>query len=164
MPFYLNVQKETMKPAALLSMRRVGAYGAENYQLMDRMKGWVKQNALWNEQTVILGIPWDDPSVVKAAACRYDVSLIWAEERVPCADGLIQEQIDGGLYAVFLLEHTGQALQTAWEEYRAVLPALGWAPDETRPVMERYQNKLVERHLCELCVPILPETGSREQK
>lgn len=61
----------------------------------------------------------------------------------------------GGLYAVFLLEHTAEAIQIAWSEYPSALVALGYVPDETKPVMERYQKKLVDRHLCELCVPIL---------
>ena len=156
MPFYLSVQKETMKPSAFLFMRRVGAYGPENRKLMDRMKGWIKNHGLWNEQTVILGIPRDNPSLVKAEECRYDVCMIWEKESVPYGDGVAVGQFSGGLYAVFLLEHTAESVQTGWSEYRSVLSALGYTPDEAKPALERYQNKLVDRHLCELCVPILP--------
>ena len=156
MPFYLSVQKETMKPSAFLFMRRVGAYGPENRKLMDRMKGWIKNHGLWNEQTVILGIPRDNPSLVKAEECRYDVCMIWEKEPAPHGDGVALGQFSGGLYAVFLLEHTAEAVQAGWSEYRSALSALGYTPDEAKPAMERYQNQLVDRHLCELCVPILP--------
>ena len=64
-------------------------------------------------------------------------------------------QFGGGVYAVFLLEHTAEAVQTAWSEYPLVLKEQGYVADKTRPVIERYQKELVDQHLCELCVPIL---------
>lgn len=155
MSFYLNVQKEIMEPADILFMRRVGAYGPENRQLMDRMKGWISSHDLWSRQTTLLGIPWDNPSLVKAKACRYDICMIWNEEMLPRTDEVVPGWFGGGVYAVFLLEHTPEAVQAAWGRYSAALLALGYALDDSRPVMERYQKELVDRHLCELCVPIL---------
>lgn len=155
MSFYVNVQKEIMEPSAVLSMRRVGAYGPENRQLMDRMKGWISSHGLWDQQTTLLGIPWDNPALVKAEACRYDVCMIWDKETIPRTDEVVPGRFSGGRYEVFRLEHTAEAVQAAWSGYSSALHALGWVLDETRPVMERYQKKLVDQHLCELCVPIL---------
>ncbi len=155
MSFYLNVQKEIMEPADILFMRRIGAYGPENNQLMDRMKGWISSHDLWSWQTTLLGIPWDNPFQVKAEECRYDVCMIWNKETFPQTGEVVAGQFGGGVYAVFLLEHTLEAVQAAWGGYRDTLLALGFVLDETRPEMERYQKKLVDQHLCELCVPIL---------
>lgn len=155
MSFYLNVQKEIMEPADILFMRRIGAYGPENNQLMDRMKGWISSHDLWNQQTTLLGIPWDNPSLVKAKECRYDVCMIWNKETFPQTEGVARGRFKGGVYAVFLLEHTAEAVQTAWSEYPLVLTEQGYVVDEAKPVIERYQKELVDQHLCELCVPIL---------
>ena len=155
MPFYLSVKEEMLKPSAVLSMRRIGAYGPENRQLMDRMKGWISSHDLWNQQTTLLGIPWDNPSLVKAGACRYDVCMIWNKEIFPQTGEVVAGQFGGGVYAVFLLKHTAEAVQTAWSKYPMVLKEQGYVADETRPAIERYQKELVDQHLCELCVPIL---------
>ena len=155
MPFYLSVQKEMMQPCDVLFMRRVGAYGPENHKLMNHMKAWVQNQRLWEQQTTLLGIPWDNPFQVKAEECRYDVCMIWDKKMIPQTDEVTVGQIDGGLYAVFWLEHTAEAVQAVWREYSTVLFALGYVLDNTRPAMERYQKKLVDQHLCELCVPIL---------
>lgn len=155
MPFYLKVQKETLEPFTVLFMRRKGAYGPENRRLMDRMKEWAASHDLWNGQTTLLGIPWDNPSVTKAEECRYDVCMVWDEEAASHPEEIARGQIGGGLYAVFLLEHTAEAVQAAWSGYPSALLALGCIPDETRPVMERYRKKLVDQHRCELCVPVL---------
>lgn len=155
MPFYLNVQKETIEPSVVLLMRRVGAYGPENRQLMNRMKGWISSHGLRDRQTTLLGIPWDNPSMTRAEECRYDVCMLWDKKMIPQTDEVVLGQFSGGMYVVFLLEHTAEAVQAAWSGYSATLPALEFTLDASRPVMERYRKELVDRHLCELCVPIL---------
>lgn len=83
MPFYLNVQKETMQPSKVLFMRRVGAYGPENRRLMNRMKEWIKSRGLWEQETTLLGIPRDNPFQIKEEECRYDVCMIWDKNAFP---------------------------------------------------------------------------------
>lgn len=154
-PFYLNVQTEMIAPFSVIYMRRTGAYGPENHKLMERMKRWIKESGLYHEQTVILGISWDDPSVINAGKCRYDVGIV-CEKQVPAyLDDIGREQMHGGCYVVFLIEHTVEAVQMAWKQCFSVLVDLGFTFDRTRPIMERYQKKLVDRHCCELCVPII---------
>ncbi|MCM3217889.1 GyrI-like domain-containing protein [Niallia taxi] len=62
--------------------------------------------------------------------------------------------MSGGKYAVFKITHTAEAVQRAWDEVFLVLDAFGFKLDKTRPVLERYSMELVERHYCELCVPV----------
>lgn len=155
MPFYLDVQKERTASFSVVYKRLVGAYGPENHQWMERMKRWVQENGLACEQTMILGIAWDDPSVTAAEMCRYDICVTSQKNICMDSDYLERETIDGGCYAVFLIEHTAEAVRTAWSQCFAALPELGFVLDRTRPVMERYQTELVDRHCCELCVPIM---------
>lgn len=55
----------------------------------------------------------------------------------------------------FLLAHTAQTIGEAWGTIFAELAALGIMADTARPILERYLPDKVERHLCEICVPVV---------
>lgn len=61
----------------------------------------------------------------------------------------------GGAYAVVTLQHTAEAVGQAWAEILPALSRSGHKLDPGRPVMERYTEDMVSRHLCELCFPVL---------
>ena len=65
----------------LIFIRRTGAYGPENQQLMETFKAWLKENDLFNEATTILGIAQDNPETTVPENCRYDVGLVVSEFR-----------------------------------------------------------------------------------
>ena len=139
-PFYLDVQEESMMPFSVLYMRRTGAYGPENHKLMERMKKWIKESGLYHEQTVILGISWDDPSVINAGKCRYDVGIVCEKQEPEYLDDIGREQICSGCYVVFLIEHTVEAVQTAWNQCFSALVGLGFTFDRTRPITVSYTH------------------------
>lgn len=153
MQFFIQMQEETLKPVRILYMRRTGAYGAENAALMQRWKEWLEGHGLFDEDSVILAIPMDDPTLTKPDQCRYDVSII-AKEIQAEGEGIFCRELPGGKYVVFLIEHTAQAFKAAWSGYFEELQRNGYHLDNSRPVMERYAKHLVKRHLCELCVPV----------
>ncbi len=155
MSFYTQMEKEIIMPADVLYMRRTGAYGTENYALMDRFKEWLHANQMFCEDTVILAVPLDDPNRTETQKCRYDVCVINAEGGKPTSDEVKSRKLDGGSYLVFRIAHTAGAVQRAWSECFEELSKHGYSLDPARPIMERYAQKLVEHHLCELCVPIL---------
>lgn len=59
-----------------------------------------------------------------------------------------------GKYVVFTIAHTAEAMQIAWNEIFIQLAALGHSMDSSRPILERYSVAMIERQLCEICVPI----------
>ncbi|MFR0812074.1 GyrI-like domain-containing protein [Enterocloster clostridioformis] len=63
--------------------------------------------------------------------------------------------LESGKYLTFLIPHTTDAVQTAWKMCFSELEKLGYLFDKSRPIMERYRKTFVDRHYCELCVPIL---------
>ena len=154
MSFYMNIQKRIIRPIPIVYMRRIGEYGPENHKLMEHMKSWICDNDLYDAQTVILGISWDNPSVTKAEQCRYDVCMVAETKEIPHSEIIAYGQISGGCYVVFLIEHTETAVQLAWSSCFSTLLELGYMLDETRPIIERYKKELVDQHYCELCVPI----------
>ena len=155
MSFFLQVAAETMPAQTVLYQRRTGPYGRENAALMEEMKHWMEKNRLFDGSAVILAVPLDDPAGTTPENCRYDVCTPERSQRDLALGETKRRCLAGGSYAVFQIEHTAEALQRAWEECFAELPLHGFTFDPSRPVMERYAEKLVNRHLCELCVPIL---------
>lgn len=155
MSFFYKMNEEKLNTSHVLYMRRTGAYGKDNYTLMNNFKDWLKANNLFGDDTVILAVPLDDPHITDPQKCRYDVCMIDVVGRKFGMDEVKSRQIDGGKYVIFLIAHTPDAVQRAWTECFGELKKHGYLPDASRPVMERYAKKLVDHHYCELCVPIL---------
>ena len=64
---------EKIRNQSFYYLRRVGAFGAENYQLMAKLKEIVENQNIMDSQTVIYGIPQVKETIDKAI---YDVGFI----------------------------------------------------------------------------------------
>lgn len=155
MNFFIKMNQELLNASKVLYMRRTGAYGAENYALMNQFKDWLNLHNLYGDDVVILAIPFDNPNTTKPQNCRYDVCMPILEEKEFPSDEVKMREIDGGSYITFLIRHTEEAVQRAWAEYFRELEKYGYLQDTSRPIIERYAKRLVDNHLCELCIPIL---------
>ena len=137
---------ETFQGITIAYMRRIGAYGPENRQLMEKLKAFLAQHDL--SKSTILGIPLDDPTITPAEKLRYDVGLIVpANATIP----LPTRSIDDGTYAVFEVQHTQQGVSSFWQN----IGQLTLSIDNTKPIIERYSSPKIAEHLCEFCIPII---------
>lgn len=137
---------ETFQGITIAYMRRIGAYGPENRQLMEKLKAFLAQHDLL--KSTILGIPLDDPTITPAEQLRYDVGLIVpANATIP----LPARSIDDGTYAVFEVQHTQQGVSSFWQN----IGQLTLSIDNTKPIIERYSSHKIVEHLCEFCIPII---------
>ena len=107
-------------------------------------------------------LPMDDPGRTAPAQCRYDVCMERPRDRQFAGGAVKCRELECGKYLTFLLPHTAEAVQTAWERCFSELEEFGCSLDESRPVMERYKKRLVDQHRCELCVPVLSLPCSAE--
>ena len=137
---------ETFQGITIAYMRRIGAYGPENRQLMEKLKAFLAQHDLL--KSTILGIPLDDPTITPAEQLRYDVGLIVP---VHAVIPLPTRSIDDGTYAVFEVQHTQQGVSSFWQN----IGQLTLSIDNTKPIIERYSSQKIAEHLCEFCVPII---------
>ncbi|MCI9655386.1 MAG: DNA gyrase inhibitory protein [Lawsonibacter sp.] len=137
---------ETFQGITIAYMRRIGAYGPENRQLMEKLKAFLAQHDLL--KSTILGIPLDDPTITPAEKLRYDIGLIVpANATIP----LPTRNIDDGTYAVFEVQHTQQGVSSFWQN----IGQLTLSIDNTKPIIERYSSQKIVEHLCEFCIPII---------
>ena len=131
-------------------MRRTGGYGEGNRQLMEQFKRYLREHALLQEDTTILGIALDDPAQIPEDRQRYDVGMILTGREDPC--GLPVRTVAGGRWAVFEVPHSEEGVSDFWRD----LPQRGarLPVDGTRPILERYAHPKVSAHICEFCVPL----------
>jgi DNA gyrase inhibitor GyrI len=150
----MTYQIEEMPKSRITYMRRIGPYGVDNYALMKKFKEWAKANGLFTASAVILGISQDNPAVTPPENCRYDVGIIVPEDFTTTEANVNIAELPGGRYTVFTIDHTAEAIQKAWVEIFVQLSAQGQQPDVSRPILERYIPAMIDKHLCEICVPV----------
>lgn len=143
---------EDLLSTPMVYMRRTGAYGEGNFQLMQKMKAWIQIQNLENDRGVIYGIPQDNPGNTPPSQCRYDVCFV--TDGV-FEDGAIQRgMLPEGRYLVCEIPHTADVVQRFWGSIREVLENANLKMDARRPTLERYQFALVEKGVCEICIPV----------
>ncbi len=150
----MNMNIEIIPSCSIAFIRQIGAYGVKNNQTMEQLKHWAKANNRMSSKAVIYGIAHDDPQTTPPENCRYDACILVSDEHFPAGDHVQHGEITGGKYAVFKVKHTAEAIEKAWVEIFPALSENGYCSDNTRPILERYSAEQVERHLCEICIPI----------
>lgn len=152
----MNFNVEEIPSYRIAYIRRLGAYGVGNVQVMENLKAWAKAKNLFGKPSVILAIPHDNPQIAKEENCRYDACITIPDSyNMADEENVSEGKVSGGKYAVFQVEHTGDALQKAWMQIFSELQSKNIFLDENRPIFERYQFKMANNHFCEICVPIL---------
>lgn len=148
----LEFTVEALPVQPVVYMRRVGAYGAQNYKLMAALKEWANDKGLLKDG-IIYGIAHDDVNT-PPEKCRYDVCLV---SNANCPEDYLvkQGEIPGGRYAVFTIAHTAEAVQAFWASLPHLQQTDSMQFDMSKPVLERYQYNLVEDGKCEFCVPLI---------
>lgn len=146
---------EQMPLINIVFKRNVGPYGESNYITMERIKAFAKDNNLFNDDTIILGISRDNPETTKPEKCRYDACVVVSENFKIEEQDIQKGIIEGGKYAVFIIEHTVEAVQEAWKEIFQEVLSNGYKMDFSRDIFERYAVKMIKNNKCEICVPIL---------
>ncbi|KAB2334033.1 AraC family transcriptional regulator [Bacillus mesophilum] len=142
-----------MPAARIAYVRHVGPYGMGNIEAMRRIKEWGRENGLMQGVGVIVGLSHDDPETTRSEHCRYDAGIV-IPEGVLLDDQVSEGVLLPGRYAIYEIEHTAEAIGTAWGMIFLDLKRDGILVDMDRPALERYSEEKIERHLCEICVPV----------
>lgn len=150
----MKIHIETISALPIAYMRRTGAYGEQNFKVMQNMKDWIRRHNLWDENGTLYSIAQDNPATILPENCRYDACFV-TEQRFEEA-GILHGTIPPGSYLVCEVLHTADDVQRFWGSIGGALAQAKKKLDEGRPILERYQISLVERGYCEFCIPILP--------
>jgi len=143
---------EELPASRIAYFRNIGEYGEkQNKELMESFKKWAKLNGVF-DNSIILGIPQDNPEITPKDECRYDVCVVinkdFNVEKPACVG-----EFPGGKYAVFLLDHTKEAVSEFWSNIFSEIERNNLLIRE-QPIIERYTSQMINNHLCEILVPI----------
>lgn len=151
----MDINIEMIPSYKIAYIRRMGPYGSENVQIMEQLKSWAREKNLFNVNSIILGIAQDNPQFTEPKDCRYDTCLVVSDEFKADDKYINFGKIVGGKYCVFTISHTIDAMQKAWMEIFSELSKRNYKFDDRRPIVERYAIQMINKHCCEICVPIL---------
>lgn len=151
----MDINIEMIPSYKVAYIRKTGPYGSENVQIMEQLKSWAREKDLFNESSIILGIAQDNPQFTEPKDCRYDTCLVVSSEFKVDNTYINFGKTIGGKYCVFKINHTVDAMQKAWMEIFSELSKLNYEFDDRRPILERYAMQMINKHYCEICVPIL---------
>ncbi|MCY7823233.1 GyrI-like domain-containing protein [Bacillus spizizenii] len=148
----MKITIEELPESRIAYFRNVGEYGGKkNKELMESFKKWAQLNGIFHN-SIILGIPQDNPSITPKEECRYDVCIVINQDfNVPQPAQV--GKLSGGKYAVFLLDHTKEAVSEFWNIIFSEIEKNNLTIREY-PIIERYTSQMIDNHLCELLVPI----------
>ena len=143
---------EILPESRIAYFRNIGEYGGtQNKKLMESFKNWAKLNNIFNNST-ILGIPQDDPNNTPKEDCRYDVCII-IDDDFKVIEPAKSGTFSGGKYAVFLLDHTKEAVSEFWNSVFTEIEKNDLSIKK-QPIIERYTSQMIDKDLCEILVPI----------
>lgn len=151
----MNIKTEMIPEYKIAYIRKIGPYGSENVQVMEHLKSWAIEEELFNESSIILGIAQDNPQFTEPKDCRYDTCLVVSDKFKVDNKNINLGKTIGGRYCVFIISHTVDAVQNAWMEIFSELSKRKYEFDDRRPIVERYAMQMINKHQCEICVPIL---------
>jgi AraC family transcriptional regulator len=107
-------------------------------------------NQLFNKNTKLLGIPYDNPSITPKQKCQYRACITVQEDYKRKQGKIRTKQLEAGIYAVFHFEGTRQDISEAYAYiYGDWLPESGNIPDE-KPLLEIYLPELFLEPYCEV--------------
>lgn len=151
----MDINIEMIPSCKIAYIRRIGPYGLENVKIMEELKSWAREKNLFNENSIILEIAQDNPQFTEPKDCRYDICLVVSDEFKVDNKHINFGKTIGGKYCVFKISHTVDGIQKAWMEMFSELLKRNYEFDDKRHILERYAVEMINRHYCEICIPIL---------
>lgn len=148
----MKYEIETLESLPCTSLINKGAYGENNKKLMEKMKEYAKSKDIFNEDTVIYGIALDDLNEVSSDQCRYEVALVVDSFK---NYKLNNKYLNLGKYAMFLVDHTPEAIKEFYESLPTILLVNDLYYDGERLIIEKYHMKQIKKHKCEIGIPII---------
>ncbi|SNY41219.1 DNA gyrase inhibitor GyrI [Orenia metallireducens] len=149
----MKIRIEKIEGCKVAYLRQVGPYGSSNIKTMEKLKDWAQAQNLFNQDSIILGIAYDNPEITAPDNCRYDAAIVISKD-YQVDDTVDVTELSGGLYATLKVKHTQKEIQKGWEQIFLELQATEYELDN-RPTFERYTGEMIGNGYCEIYVPIM---------
>lgn len=148
----MKFKVETLPDYRIAYMRRVGQYGPNNIEVMEKLKEWAKKKNLL-ESAILFAIPQDNPEITLPDKCRFDACIVISQD-VQLDDLVCEGKLSGGKYVIYEIKHTAEDIQKAYFTIFRSLQSNGYQIDHNKPIMEKYISDMTNNPYCEICVPV----------
>ena len=167
----MNVEVKVLPTYHAAYIRHLSGYSKGEFnsainQAFQRVCAWAAARDLFTANTLVIGIPYDNPDVTPNDRCRYDACVTIPETLTALEPGAGEvgiQDISGGKYAVTRIEVSpqethkiGQAVDALYGEW---LPSSGYTADDKPSLEIYYENP--DRPAgtwitMDYCVPVRP--------
>jgi AraC family transcriptional regulator len=125
----------------------------------EKLCRWAQANGLMNNETVMIGVSYDNPDITPADRCRYYACLTIPSGITP-GNGIGTMDISDGKHAVFHFVGTAEEIAGAYRDlYGSWLPQSGYQPTHA-PCYEVYhqtpETHPQKRFVMDICMPVQP--------
>ncbi len=153
----MSIKIEKFEPVKTASVRHVGPYDAVTSAWMTLLMSPAVMPCI-NQNTMYIGICYDDPRKVDAQELRYD-ACVTAVEGFAEAGPVKALTIDGGDYAVYRHVGSYKAFAEVYPEiYEKLIPESGRKPKSGMPSLQIYRNLPIntpeDQLITDICVPL----------
>lgn len=145
-----------------ISGYRKGEFNSTINQSFQRVCGWAAARDLFGPNTLVIGIPYDNPDITPNDRCRYDACVTVPETVGEGSGDVSIEDIPGGKYAAARISVSSSETRKIGEAVDAMygwLPSSGYILDD-RPALEIYYDNPDhapgEWITMDYCIPVRP--------
>ncbi|WP_282142581.1 AraC family transcriptional regulator [Cytobacillus oceanisediminis] len=150
----MKFKVETFPNNRIAYMRRVGRYGPDNIEVMEKLKKWAKEKNLL-KSAILFAIPQDNPETTLPYHCRFDACIVIPND-YQVDNSVFEGELSGGKYLIYEVKHTAVDIQKAYSDIFQSLKKNGYKMDN-KPIMEKYIGDMISNPTCEICIPVKPE-------
>jgi AraC family transcriptional regulator len=161
----MDVEIQDLPAFHVAYVRRHGyAKGEFQQHLNDAFQqvcAWVAHRDLFGAETLVIGVPHDNPDITPFDRCRYDACVTIPGEVSEPSDGIAIQTLAGGQYAVRRIDvrdpaEIGREVDALYGQW---LPTSGYQADD-RPCLEIYRDSGEtppgSRIVLDFCIPVTP--------
>ncbi|HAI12688.1 MAG TPA: hypothetical protein DCM28_13355 [Phycisphaerales bacterium] len=157
-PVHRSVTVKTLPDLRVIYDRHIGAYTPSNLgPFYKQFMSKVGQLGLMDSQSMVIGICQDDPRDTPDDQCRFDAGVTVNSDH-PCPDGLQEQVMPGGDYAIIVHKGPYEGLAETWQWIGEVAFHNLGRECRDQPPFENYLNNPAdtapEDLLTEICIPL----------
>jgi AraC family transcriptional regulator len=136
----MNIEVREMTSQRVCTFASQGGYAPEAiYGAWDKLIDWATNHGIKPEQQTRFAFAFDNPAVTPIDKCRYDASIVIAND-MPVNLPFKSSEIPAGKYAVLYYKGSPEeTLKAQMSIYSDWLPNSGFEPDDF-PLLENYLN------------------------
>lgn len=157
----MSVEIRELPQMHVAYIRHTGPYGPEIGTAFQKLMKWAERRKLFNEDTKVLAVYWDNPDTTAPEACRADACITLSRGTVQTDEEIHFQTLKQGVFAVYHCEVRDGDFEAPWTYVtRQWLPESGYHLGPN-PCYEIYHNDAAQdpdgAWYLDICLSVEPD-------